>query len=314
MKNIMIYTKGLTKLEWLKLRRKGIGGSDASVVMGKNPWKSVLQLWEDKTGMTPIEEEGNEYTYWGSLMENVIRKEFIDRSGLKVRQKHYMIFHPDYSFMFADVDGIVTDENGKKCIFEAKTVSQYRQDEWKDGHVPQEYMLQVQHYLAVCGLEKAYIAALIGGNHFVYYVIERDEGIIEKLLEAEKYFWIHNVQGNIPPEVDDSKATGDFLSRKYEKSVKQTVRLNGAMESVLAEYKKVDSQMKDMEKVKTGLSNQIKAALGEYEEGRLDNGQVVKWKRIEKQIIDTKRLRAEKPEIYGEYSNITSYRTLSVAS
>ena len=41
-----IPTKDLTRLEWLELRREGIGGSDASVVMGENPYRSILQLWE----------------------------------------------------------------------------------------------------------------------------------------------------------------------------------------------------------------------------------------------------------------------------
>ena len=98
----------------------------------------------------------------------------MNRTGLKVRQKHFMMFHPRFPFMFADVDGIVTDERGEKCIFEAKTVSQYREDEWKNGKIPTEYMMQVQHYLAVCNMQKAYIAALIGGNHFIYYTILRD--------------------------------------------------------------------------------------------------------------------------------------------
>ena len=62
MKNIMIPTKDLTREEWLELRRNGIGGSDASVVMGKNPWRSIQQLWEDKTGKTPVLENSNEYT------------------------------------------------------------------------------------------------------------------------------------------------------------------------------------------------------------------------------------------------------------
>ena len=143
MKNIMIPTKDLTREEWLELRRNGIGGSDASVVMGKNPWRSIQQLWEDKTGKTQVQENSNEYTYWGNVMEGIIRKEFMNRTGLKVRQKHFMMFHPRFPFMFADVDGIVTDERGEKCIFEAKTVSQYREDEWKNGKVPTEYMMQV---------------------------------------------------------------------------------------------------------------------------------------------------------------------------
>ena len=106
-----IPTKDLTRLEWLELRREGIGGSDASVVMGENPYRSILQLWEEKTGRKEITDEGNEYTYWGTLMEDVIRHEFMKRTGLKVRQKHFMIFHADLPYLFADVVGLGTERN-----------------------------------------------------------------------------------------------------------------------------------------------------------------------------------------------------------
>lgn len=314
MKNIMVSTKDLTREQWLKLRRKGIGGSDASVVMGKNPWRSIQQLWEDKTGKTPVQENSNEYTYWGNVMEGIIRKEFMNRTGLKVRQKHFMMLHPQFQFMFADVDGIVTDERGEKCIFEAKTVSQYREEEWRDGKIPVEYMMQVQHYLAVCGMQKAYIAALIGGNHFIYHTILRDEGMIAELVHAEKQFWNYNVKCDIRPEIDDSSATKDFLDKKYRDSVKDSVKLDRSLEAVLKQYQEVESQLKDMEQKKNGLSNQLKAALGEHEEGRLENGQTVRWKRIEKKLVDAKKLKAEQPEIYKQYSNVSAYRMLSVAS
>ena len=314
MKNIMVSTKNLTREQWLKLRRNGIGGSDASVVMGKNPWRSIQQLWEDKTGKTPVQENSNEYTYWGNVMEGIIRKEFMNRTGLKVRQKHFMMFHPQFQFMFADVDGIVTDERGEKCIFEAKTVSQYREEEWRDGKIPVEYMMQVQHYLAVCGMQKAYIAALIGGNHFIYHTILRDEGMITELVHAEKQFWDYNVKCDIRPEIDDSSATKDFLDKKYRDSVKDSVKLDRSLEAVLKQYQEVESQLKDMEQKKNGLSNQLKAALGEHEEGRLENGQIVRWKRIEKKLVDAKKLKAEQPEIYKQYSNVSAYRMLSVAS
>lgn len=314
MKNIMVSTKDLTREQWLKLRRKGIGGSDASVVMGKNPWRSIQQLWEDKTGKTPVQENSNEYTYWGNVMEGIIRKEFMNRTGLKVRQKHFMMFHPQFQFMFADVDGIVTDERGEKCIFEAKTVSQYREEEWRDGKIPVEYMMQVQHYLAVCEMQKAYIAALIGGNHFIYHTILRDEGMIAELVHAEKQFWNYNVKCDIRPEIDDSSATKDFLDKKYRDSVKDSVKLDRSLEAVLKQYQEVESQLKDMEQKKNGLSNQLKAALGEHEEGRLENGQIVRWKRIEKKLVDAKKLKAEQPEIYKQYSNVSAYRMLSVAS
>lgn len=313
MKGKMIPTKGLSRIEWLQLRQDGIGGSDASVIMGKNPWRSVLQLWEEKTGQIDVVDEGNEYTYWGNVMEPIIRKEFMNRTGLKVRQKHFMIFHPKFPFMFADVDGIVTDEDGEKCIFEAKTVSQYRENEWKDGNIPEEYMLQVQHYLEVCGMQKAYIAALIGGNHFVYHVIERDEMMIKELLEAEKKFWEYHVQKNICPNVDASDATKHYLEQKYASTVKGCVELDGALENVLQEYQVLDSKIKKMEKKKTNLSNQLKAALGEYEEGQIGKGNIIRWKRVEKVTLDTRRLKEEEPDIYGKYSNISAYRRLSIA-
>lgn len=314
MKGIMIPTKDLTREEWLELRRNGIGGSDASVVMGKNPWCSVQQLWEDKTGKAPVKDEGSEYTYWGNVMEPIIRKEFMNRTGLKVRQKHFMMFHPEFTFMFADVDGIVTDENGEKCIFEAKTVSQYREGEWEDGNIPVEYMLQVQHYLAVCGMQKSYIAALIEENHFVYHTILRNDEMIADLIYAEKKFWNYNVKCDIRPEIDDSEATKEYLARKYEKSVKDRINLDSSLEIVLKEYKEVDSQLKDMEKKKTGLSNRLKEALGEHEEGQLESGQIVRWRRVEKNVVDTKRLRTEQPEIYDKYKNVSAYRTLTIAS
>ncbi len=311
MKRNTISTGKLTREEWLQLRRAGIGGSDASVIMGKNPYRSILQLWEEKTGKLPVTDDGNEYTYWGNVMEPIIRKEFMNRTGLKVRQKHAMIFHKYYPYLFADVDGIVTDERGEKCIFEAKTASQYKAEQWEDG-VPEEYILQVQHYLEVCGMDKAYIAALIGGNKFVFHTIYRDEELIRNLISREKEFWEGCVLKEIEPVMDDSDATRDYLNKKYSDSIADTVQLQESIKSVLTEYQNVDAKVKELEKQKTGLANQIKAAMGEYETGEVD-GTVVSWKKISRESLDSKRLRKEQPEVFAEYNNISSYRKLSIA-
>lgn len=311
MKRNTVPTAKMTREEWLQLRRKGIGGSDASVIMGKNPYRSILQLWEEKIGKLPVTDEGNEYTYWGNVMEPIIRKEFMNRTGLKVRQKHAIIFHKDYPYLFADVDGIVTDEHGEKCIFEAKTASQYKAEQWEDG-VPEEYILQVQHYLEVCGMDKAYIAALIGGNKFVFHTIYRDEELIRNLISREKEFWEGCVLTGMEPVMDDSDATRDYLNQKYSDPIEGSIQLQEDMKSVLAEYQDVDCKVKELEKQKTGLANQIKAAMGEYETGEVD-GTVVSWKKISRESLDSKRLRKEQPEVFAEYSNISSYRKLSVA-
>ena len=311
MKRNTIPTAKITREEWLQLRIRGIGGSYASVIMGKNPYRSILQLWEEKTGKLPVTDDGNEYTYWGNVMEPIIRKEFMNRTGLKVRQKHAMIFHKDYPYLFADVDGIVTDERGEKCIFEAKTASQYKAEQWEDG-VPEEYILQVQHYLEVCGMDKAYIAALIGGNKFVFHTIYRDDELIRNLVSREKDFWEGCVLTGTEPVMDDSDATRDYLNQKYSDPIEGSIQLQEDMKSVLAEYQDVDCKIKELEKQKTGFANQIKAAMGEYETGEVD-GTVVSWKKISRESLDSKRLRKEQPEVFAEYSNISFYRKLSIA-
>lgn len=52
-----ISTVGMTRMEWLEQRRNGIGGSDAAVIVGLNPYRSRLELYADKLGLMPERED-----------------------------------------------------------------------------------------------------------------------------------------------------------------------------------------------------------------------------------------------------------------
>ena len=134
----LVSTVNMEKSEWLKWRRMGIGGSDASVIAGVNPFRSVFQLWKEKTGQAEPEEVETEYTHFGSILEPVIKREFTRRTGLRIRNRYAILQSEDYPFMLADLDGVV-NENGKRCIFEAKTASAYKAELWEEG-VPREYL------------------------------------------------------------------------------------------------------------------------------------------------------------------------------
>ena len=220
---VLVKTKNLSHTDWLRYRTMGIGGSDVSVIAGINPYRSVYQLWLEKTGQNEPAESENEYTHFGTILEPVIRREFMERTGLKVRQKHMLLQSEECPFMLANLDGVI-NLDGKMCIFEAKTASAYKLDDWQSG-IPPEYMLQVQHYMAVTGAVKTYIAALIGGNHFEYKLIERDDDMIVKIIAMEKLFWEVNVLGGIAPKIDGTKATTEFFNCKYNYSNGQTVEL-----------------------------------------------------------------------------------------
>ena len=63
--------------EWLKARQKGIGGSDAASVLGISPWKTNVQLWEEKTGIKEPEDiSEKEVVRFGKESEAAIRQLF----------------------------------------------------------------------------------------------------------------------------------------------------------------------------------------------------------------------------------------------
>ena len=307
---IVVKTKNLTKEEWLKYRTGGIGGSDVSIIAGINPFKSVHQLWLEKTGQVEPEETESEFAHFGTLLEPIVRKEFTERTGIKVRQKHMLLQSEKYPFMYADLDGVI-NEGGELAIFEAKTASQYKMDTWEDG-VPAGYILQVQHYMAVTGAKKTYIAALVGGNHFVYHVVERDEVMIAKIIAMEKYFWETHVLGGVEPIPDGSEATTDYFNSKFSNSNGQTIELPEEVLAICEEYERLSKELKVLETAKSAAANQLKSYLKEAEAGTVGDRKIV-WKQIFKSSLDQKRLKEEKPDIYNGYVTQSSYRRLSVA-
>ena len=307
---VVVKTNNLTREDWLKYRTGGIGGSDVSIIAGINPFKSVHQLWLEKTGQVEPEQTESEFAHFGTLLEPIVRKEFTERTGIKVRQKHMLLQSEEYPFMYADLDGVI-NEDGELAIFEAKTASQYKMDTWEED-VPAGYILQVQHYMAVTGAKKTYIAALVGGNHFVYHVVERDEVMIAKIIAMEKYFWETHVLGGVEPVPDGSEATTNYFNSKFSNSNGQTIELPEEALAICEEYERLSEELKALETAKSAAANQLKSYLKEAEAGTVGDRKIV-WKQIFKSSLDQKRLKEEKPDIYNGYVTQSSYRRLSVA-
>ncbi|MCM1190057.1 MAG: YqaJ viral recombinase family protein [bacterium] len=303
-------TKNMDRKTWLELRRKGIGGSDVSIIAGVNKFKSVFQLWLEKTGRAELEETDSEYAHFGTVLEPLVKKEFTRRTGRKVRARNEILQSEEHPFMLCDLDGVVY-ENGEMCIFEAKTASAYKQEVWEQG-VPVEYILQVQHYMAVTGAKKAYVAALVGGNHFYAHTVMRDGELIGMITAMEKEFWEKNVLGGVEPVPDGSDATTSYLNERYGKCNGQTIELPEEALEVVFRYEDVTQQMKEIEERKEALANQLRNYLGENEAGTV-GGKVVTWKQLTRKYLDTKRLEKEKQDVYDEYLTESRYRRLTVA-
>jgi putative phage-type endonuclease len=310
MVDVMVSTKNLTRNEWLDFRKVGIGGSDVAVICGINKYKSPLQLWMEKIGQVDPEEAG-EAAYWGTLMEPIIRTEFSNRTRLKVDIINSILRHPENKFMLANVDGIVLGENGKKSIFEAKTASAYKAEQWEDDKIPEEYILQIQHYMAVTGLNSTYMAALIGGNKFIYKLIERDDELIEMIIQLEYNFW-DCVVNNMPPAVDGSESCCNLMTRLYPSAEnKNIIILPDKALTLIEQYNAAKDQEKMFSEMKEEAANKLKITLGENESGMI-NDISVSWKNVESERIDTKKLKSEVPEIYDYYVAKTTSRRFTI--
>lgn len=298
----------MDKLEWLKERQCGIGGSDVGAILGVNKYKTAFEVYLEKTEPIIGGREQSESAYFGDIFEDVVAKEFEKRTGKKVRRdrKHYK--HKEYHFMVANIDRRVVGEN---AILECKTANQFLANDWEGEEIPASYLLQVQHYLFVTEAELGYIAVLIGGQKFIWKQVQRDEELIEMIIEAENEFW-KMVEDKTPPPLDGSSAAEKYLLEKYSNAEV------GKIEELGLEYKDkiknlfelkyqkdlLDTQIKEIE-------NQIKFELKDAEIGFVP-GYSVSWKNVSSNRVDSKKLRVEYPDIYKEVLKESKSRRFSI--
>ena len=309
MAKAVIDTNNLSYEKWLEYRKTGIGGSDASVVCGINKYRSPVELWLEKTGQLPYQEAG-EAAYWGTQLEPVVRSEFTKRTGIEVKLVKQLLLSEEHPFMQANLYGICEHPDYGTCIFEAKTASAYKSNEWENS-IPAEYMLQIQHYMSVTGYKGTFIAVLIGGNTFKWKYIERDDEIIEMLIHLEADFWEHIVN-NTPPPLDGSEASEKFLSDRYPESIPQSrIILPPEADVLIKEYDKETAILNKAAERRQRAENLLKEMLGDNENGISEN-RIISWKSIFQERLDSKSLRAEHPDLYKKYVNRISYRKFSI--
>lgn len=191
------------RAEWLSARKNRIGGSDAACIVGMNPYRSNVELWEIKTGQVEAEDISDKpYVKYGSEAEKHLRELFkLDFPQYKVSYvEDNMWLNDKYPFAHASLDAWLEDENGRKGILEIKTTNilqSMQKEKWKN-RIPDNYYIQVLHYLMVTEFDFAVLKAQLKYDYdgdimltTKHYKIERDEvqEDIEYLKKSEKDFY-----------------------------------------------------------------------------------------------------------------------------
>jgi len=134
--------------------------------------------------------------------------------------------HPLYSFMDGNIDReIVKSNRDTPGVLEIKTRGEFI--DWHGEEIPPYYMTQIQQYMAVGDYKWGSFAVLDLGTRKIDIIdIERDDELINTIIEAEKQFWNYNVLQKIPPEIEPTVACESFLKETYKKSELITIDLS----------------------------------------------------------------------------------------
>jgi putative phage-type endonuclease len=249
--------------EWHALRSKGVGGSLVGTLCGLNKWESAYTAWAKFTGKIPSEIPDSPAMEWGRRLESVVMDKFQDEhSELEIIREVGTWQNLERPYQIANPDGIATDEHGNLCVIEIKTAK--FPDDWDQG-VPLYYLTQVQWYLSCLGIQRAYVAVLIGGSDYREYEVEADHfqqmadiAIVEQFLDA--------VEKDKAPDWDGSESTYETVRKIHPDILDDEVELGdlGALcltaiqkeSEAKAEALKVKSQVLDtMGLAKRGLVN-----------------------------------------------------------
>lgn len=302
----LVNTLHLPREEWLRYRKRGIGGSDAGAICGFNPYCNAMKVYYDKTS-EEVESYDNEAMRQGRDFEEYVAKRFTEDTGKKVRRANAMFYDEKHPFMLADVDRMIVGENAG---LEIKTASPYVEKQWVDGKIPVSYQMQCFHYMSVMNADAWYIAVLIYGREFKWYKLERDEEIIANLIQIEKSFWENHVQKRILPEPDGSTVADKVIAGRFKESSGEVISLTGFDEKLYRREELVRLIDKlGLEKMQ--IEQELKIYLGNAEIAENNHFQV-SWKPVETNRIDTKLLKMERPDIYEQYQKSSTSRRFTI--
>lgn len=304
-------------------RRRGIGGSDVSSVFSLEPYGCKLKLFHDKTGVKPDFESMNGNMERGIYLEDIACAIYEQISGNTLKSMPQLA-DKVYPWMLANVDRMI-ETTGRK-VLEVKCPSRDSFYRMKTEGVPDYYILQGQHYMYVTKAESMEYAIFCADTWEMEIVpVERDDVLINKIIEQEKLFWEQKEAGIAPdrlPYGDKRCKLCDWrlgcwkdewneLDFDYIKKSDYEEVEDEAFEGMMTEYAESTAIMKRVEARVDKVKRAIITFMGDKFKVQLGNGKVsFKWEK--KTYTNSKQLAVDHPEIIKKYEYVNSTRSLRV--
>lgn len=258
--------------EWLDWRKKGIGGSDAPIILGISPWKTPYELWEEKTGVIkPDKEENTFITEKGHRLEPKARALYeIENDGKDFPPE--LVERQDRPEHRASLDG--RNAEIKKTL-EIKFVG--AGEKWLmalNNEIPDYYMAQMQWQLYVTGDDSVdYIAYNEKENKIKVIPVLPDLNFIKKMVKTVDKFW-EKVKDNKEPKLSE---------RDYKRVSSKEMKV------AIDAYVDIKKQIKELESTLKGHEEIIKKH-PRFNHRRMAHGDVKLLVKTRKGSVDYKKI------------------------
>lgn len=288
--------------EWLDLhenydpereRPVVFGASEAADVCNQG-YKTALDVYMEKMGLKPREETPEvlaERWRLGKLWEPTILAEYEHQTKRAMVFPKQMFFHPEHSFMGASPDGLASTELNFDVLtaergVESKASNERMRtkdpdDDKKYGEegtdmVPLSVLFQVQQQMAVLGLQRVDVCVWFHLFKMGIYTVERNDTIIEAIVEGERELADRIIAGDPPPPQWTHPNTKRLLSELYGYRAGEGVTLTVDHQEMALGKARAKAEIKALETKVVEIDNRILEALEGAEFGDLPNGRRLK--------------------------------------
>lgn len=301
-------------------RRKFIGGSDVAAIMGVSPWRSAVQVWQDKTGRDTSKRSDdpvvakvlNRGKRWEPIALEMLIDELQARGhSVEVMARSNRYIDEKLDFLACEIDAEIMLD-GEYCNVEIKTVHPFAQKKWGEmdtDEVPIEYAAQVMHGLGITGRRLCVVGCLVGADNMIPYFVENDAETIAAMRDKCTQFWRDHVETDTPPNALDFQdlrilfPKDNGTQKEATEAIADAVRELAAMKN---EAKTIGLKIDELE-------FQIQAYMEPAATLMHHDKKLATWKTQSTMRFDQKAFKEKQPELAAQFTRETESRVFRLS-
>ena len=300
-------------------RTKFIGGSDAAAILGVSPWKTPVELWQDKVGLsapeiiTPAKQRAFNR---GKRLEPVVLEMVLDKlkeqgHDVECIETNKVYQDVEHDFLQCEIDAeFILD--GEHINVDMKTVHMFKAKEWGEegsDDIPIYYSAQFMHGLGITKRNRCLCAALIGYDDVMIYWIERDDETIQAMRNKSVLFWNEHVLKGIPPDPQ----TFEDLKHLFAKDQGTEIEATSDIAAAITDLRAIKQEMGRLEAEERALKLEIGAYMKDAAILNYDGKPIATWKAQQRRDFQEKQFKLDHPDLAAQYIKESTNRVFRLS-